>query len=137
MQETFTNETKIIKALKNPYIMAIQSLYISKKQLICVIQYLQGGTLLEQLKNVSEPITQDLIKTDRQKFKAISDIAQGLEHLRQKRIVHRDLKLENIMVRINKDKSKDYVIADFGLSCWIGEKQLLYEKCGTPGYIAP
>lgn len=41
------------------------------------------------------------------------------------------------MVRINKDKSKDYVIADFGLACWIGEKELLYEKCGTPGYIAP
>lgn len=30
------------------------------------------------------------------------------------------------MVRINKDKTKDYVIADFGLSCWIGEKELLY-----------
>jgi serine/threonine protein kinase len=70
-------------------------------------------------------------------MKAIKDIALGLEHLRQKRIVHRDLKLENIMVRLNKDKSKDYVIADFGLACWIGEKELLYEKCGTPGYIAP
>ena len=41
------------------------------------------------------------------------------------------------MVRINPDKSKDYVITDFGLACWIGEKDLLYERCGTPGYIAP
>ena len=68
----------------------------------------------------------DVIKTERQKFKAISDIADGLDHLRQKRIVHRDLKLENIMIRVNKDKSKDYVIVDFGLACWIGEKELLY-----------
>jgi serine/threonine protein kinase len=36
---------------------------------------------------------QDVIRTDRQKFKAIADIAEGLEHLRQKRIAHRDLKL--------------------------------------------
>jgi serine/threonine protein kinase len=57
--------------------------------------------------------------------------------MRNKRIVHRDLKLENIMVRINPDKSKDYVITDFGLACWIGEQELLYERCGTPGYIAP
>jgi len=41
------------------------------------------------------------------------------------------------MVRLNKDKTKDYVITDFGLACWMGEKELLYEKCGTPGYIAP
>lgn len=75
--------------------------------------------------------------TDRDKYKVIRDLTEGVEHMRQKRIVHRDLKLENIMVRINPDKSKDYVITDFGLACWIGEKDLLYERCGTPGYIAP
>jgi serine/threonine protein kinase len=33
------------------------------------------------------------LKGDLDKLKAIKDIALGLEHLRQKRIVHRDLKL--------------------------------------------
>lgn len=32
--------------------MAIESLYISKKELVCVIEYLEGGTLLDELKNV-------------------------------------------------------------------------------------
>jgi serine/threonine protein kinase len=45
-----------------------------------------------------------------------------LDHASQKRIIHRDLKLENIMIRINKNKTKDYVITDFGLANWIGEK---------------
>ena len=40
-------------------------------------------------------------------------------------------------MRINPDKTKDYVLTDFGLACWIGEQNLLYERCGTPGYIAP
>jgi serine/threonine protein kinase len=44
----------------------------------------------------------------------------GLEHLRQKRIVHRDLKLENIMIRILPNGQKQYVITDFGLSNWMG-----------------
>lgn len=30
------------------------------------------------------------------------------------------------MIRYNKDQSKDYVITDFGLACWIGEKNLIY-----------
>ena len=51
--------------------------------------------------------------------------------------MHRDLKLGNIMVRLNSDGGREYVITDFGLACWIGEKDLLYERCGTPGYIAP
>ena len=41
------------------------------------------------------------------------------------------------MVRINPDNTKTFVLTDFGLACWIGERELLYEKCGTPGYIAP
>jgi serine/threonine protein kinase len=65
-------------------------------------------------------LIKDLIKSDKDKYRAVKDITEGLEHLRQKRIVHRDLKLENIMVRINKDKSKSYVLTDFGLACWIG-----------------
>ena len=40
------------------------------------------------------------------------------------------------MIRNNEGK-KEYVITDFGLSNWIGEEKILYEKCGTPGYIAP
>jgi len=29
------------------------------------------------------------------------------------------------------------VITDFGLSNWIGDRKILFEKCGTPGYLAP
>lgn len=78
-----------------------------------------------------------MIKTRASKFKVMKDLALGLEHMRQKRILHRDIKLENIMIRLNKDGTKDYVFTDFGLACWMGEKNLLFERCGTPGYIAP
>jgi len=30
------------------------------------------------------------------------------------------------MIRINPDKTKDYVVTDMGLSNWIGEKNILY-----------
>lgn len=60
----------------------------------------------------------------------------GLEHLRQKRIIHRDLKLENILIRIKNGK-REFVLSDFGLAIWAGENNPIFYKCGTPGYIAP
>jgi len=52
-KETFINESKILRSLKSPYIVGIESLYISKKELISVLEYLEGGTLLEELKAVN------------------------------------------------------------------------------------
>jgi len=42
-----------LRSLKSPYIVGIESLYISKKELISVLEYLEGGTLLEELKAVN------------------------------------------------------------------------------------
>lgn len=49
--------------------------------------------------------------------------------------MHRDLKPDNILFR--EDDSDDCVIADFGLGEFENEKQYLFNRCGTPGYVAP
>ena len=51
-------------------------------------------------------------------------------------IVHRDLKLENIMMN-NQTDSAIPKIVDFGLSKIIGPKQTATEPFGTLGYVAP
>ena len=45
--------------------------------------------------------------------------------------------MENILIRLNEDGTKDYVLSDFGLASYINEAQPLFDRCGTPGYIAP
>ena len=59
------------------------------------------------------------------------DIAQGLKYIHSKNIVHRDIKLSNII--IEKDTFIPKII-DFGLSCFV-------ESCkgisGTPNYLPP
>jgi serine/threonine protein kinase len=49
--------------------------------------------------------------------------------------MHRDLKPENLLFK-NKIEF-DIVIADFGLASYVNEKELLYKRCGTPGFVAP
>lgn len=55
----------------------------------------------------------------------------ALSYLHDRNIVHRDIKLENIL--IGKDRSVKLI--DFGFS--IEENSKLYVFCGTPSYIAP
>ncbi|EGR32072.1 protein kinase domain protein [Ichthyophthirius multifiliis] len=50
--------------------------------------------------------------------------------------MHRDLKPENIMFK-EKDKLDSLVIVDFGLAEIEDELPYLFNKCGTPGYVAP
>ena len=53
--------------------------------------------------------------------------------------MHRDLKLENIMLRKSDlDEGKLVpLIVDFGLAEEINESTYHYLKCGTPGFTAP
>jgi calcium-dependent protein kinase len=59
-----------------------------------------------------------------------------LDYLHSKGIVHRDLKPENLILA-SKDNDYNLKIADFGLASYIAKGELLYLRCGSPGYVAP
>ena len=54
-------------------------------------------------------------------------------------VVHRDIKLDNILINKIDEEHLDVKVADFGLACFLPEEPmiLLEEKCGTPAYVAP
>lgn len=60
--------------------------------------------------------------------------------MHQKNVIHRDLKLDNILIsEIVGTSEYNVKIADFGLSTFAtsNPREKLYEKCGTPCYAAP
>ena len=54
----------------------------------------------------------------------------ALDYLRRKGIVHRDVKLGNLMLHRMQIK-----LGDFGLACRVADAE--YGPCGTPNYLAP
>ena len=66
----------------------------------------------------------------------IYQILQGLKYLHSYGIVHRDLKLENVMMTNNSSQAEPKLV-DFGLSKMIGPNELAQEPFGTLGYVAP
>lgn len=60
----------------------------------------------------------------------------GLQYLHSYGIVHRDLKLENIMMTDATNKAVPKLV-DFGLAKMIGPNEMAEEPFGTLGYVAP
>ena len=59
-----------------------------------------------------------------------------MQYLHEFGIVHRDLKLENIMMTDTSDESVPKLV-DFGLAKMIGPNEKAEEPFGTLGYVAP
>jgi len=67
--------------------------------------------------------------------KLFAQLISGVHYLHQKKIVHRDLKLENLLL----DKHRNVIITDFGFANRFEHKQddLMATSCGSPCYAAP
>ncbi|XP_047310944.1 serine/threonine-protein kinase STY13-like [Impatiens glandulifera] len=127
------NVTKFVGAIMGATDINIQteSGQIDMPRNICcvIVEYLPGGAL----KNF-------LIKNRRKKlpFKVVIqlalDLAKGLSYLHSEKIVHRDVKTENMLL----DKTRVLKIADFGVArVEASNPNDMTGETGTLGYMAP
>jgi len=66
----------------------------------------------------------------------IAQILRGIEFLHNNGVMHRDIKLDNILLAELQPTIK-VKIADFSLAELIKDKPGPLNKCGTPGFMAP
>ncbi|CAD8175446.1 unnamed protein product [Paramecium octaurelia] len=125
------NEVEALKKLQSQYIVKLISTFYSGYQgesLFCMLlEYCDGGNLLEYLLREQDTFTQQ------NAIIFFKQILQGMKEIHQKRIIHRDLKLANIL--IHQDQIK---IADFGF-CHIlnSDTSQINVNLGTLGTQAP
>lgn len=101
--DSLKNEVRVLANLKSPYVITLYG--IAENPFRLVFELMEGGTLKERLHD-----GKDFFWNER---KAIAlDVARGLVYLHGKRILHRDLKSDNILL----DGKGNAKIGDFGLS---------------------
>lgn len=111
-------------------IIRLYEVHETDHSLYLVLERLQGGELFKKMKE-KHFYSQDDIS------KIMKNLLEALDHVHSHKIMHRDLKLENLLLRNEKDI--DVVVIDFGLasSTELSAKEVLFKRCGTPGFVAP
>ena len=123
-------EISILGMCKHPNLLELEEVYETATKLYIVTKYVSGGSLFQYLKENNFKVSESFSK------KIILDIATALGFLHSFGIIHRDIKLENVLVEIKHNKVKAKII-DFGLSCILGPSQNSCEQVGTLKYASP
>uniref|UniRef100_G3Q7N2 MAP/microtubule affinity-regulating kinase 3 n=1 Tax=Gasterosteus aculeatus aculeatus TaxID=481459 RepID=G3Q7N2_GASAC len=125
LQKLF-REVSVMKILNHPNIVKLFEVIETEKTLYLVMEYASGGEVFDYL--VAHGRMKE--KEARAKFR---QIVSAVEYCHQKRIVHRDLKAENLLL----DTDMNIKIADFGFSNEFTLGSKLDTFCGSPPYAAP
>ncbi|XP_061514938.1 MAP/microtubule affinity-regulating kinase 3 isoform X20 [Anopheles gambiae] len=119
-------EVRIMKMLDHPNIVKLFQVIETEKTLYLVMEYASGGEVFDYL--VAHGKMKE--KEARAKFR---QIVSAVQYCHQKRIIHRDLKAENLLL----DSEMNIKIADFGFSNEFTPGSKLDTFCGSPPYAAP
>lgn len=127
-------EVGILKKVFHKHIIHLEEVYESSKKMFLVMELCNKGGLDELLK-------QRVRFNEKDTRCIMSQLVDAVVYLHENNIVHRDLKLENILLSDAKldDAQMNIKITDFGLSYIRGDvgNDMMQQVCGTPMYMAP
>lgn len=119
------NEIYMLSILNHKNIVNFIEAYNDNDKIVLIMEYIDGYTLYDKIKFYQY--------NENELSHIISEILNGLIYIHKKKILHRDIKLTNIMINNdNNIKIIDFNSAEF--IDYLNEKSI---KTGTPGYIAP
>ncbi|KXS19920.1 kinase-like protein [Gonapodya prolifera JEL478] len=122
----FMNELKLMAKLRHPNVIQLMAVCLEQGHNALIMEYMQRGSLFDVLAN--QRVELDWPR----RFRFASDIAKGMAYLIGQKILHRDLKSCNVMLREDLGAAK---ICDFGLSKMLQAKST--DVVGSIRWIAP
>lgn len=119
-------EIRILRSLKHPNIIEFFEVVEIANRIFIVMELAQGGEMFDYI------ATRGKLSEKRARY-FFRQLVSALEYCHAHMIVHRDLKLENLLL----DDQDNLKLTDFGLSNSTIPGQLLMTNCGSAQYVAP
>ncbi|XP_070696076.1 NUAK family SNF1-like kinase 1 [Pempheris klunzingeri] len=119
-------EIEITSWLRHPNIIRFHEVFESRDKIVIVMEYASKGELydyIQERRRLPETEARGIFR----------QITSAVHYCHKNGVVHRDLKLENILL----DQDLNVKLADFGLSNHFQRGALLQTYCGSPLYAAP
>ncbi|KAI1825579.1 kinase-like protein [Xylaria intraflava] len=143
IEMSLKRELDILQSVHHPSLVHLKAWSIEPTRALLVLGYSPGGDLFDVALNY-----QDLLKAPFLR-RLFSEIVGAVGYLHERRIVHRDIKLENVLVNIPPAEIISYTqdwatypypvitLTDLGLSRRVADDEKLETRCGSDDYAAP
>ena len=124
-------EASVLAELNHPNVLQLHDFYMCD-QYICIVTECMQMSLMDYLNEHYDSLSRDY------KLQIFRQVAEAVDYCHGQGIMHRDIKLENILV--NADASgqiSSLKLADFGFACTAEELNSDDNFCGSLQYMAP
>ena len=123
-RQNLNQEIALLASLNHQGIVSFVKAVEAKNHIYIIMEFVSKVSLHDFIEAQGGKLAEPIAK------RVFFQLVQAVSYLHSKSIVHRDLKLQNILLQ-NLNAVK---LIDFGFAC---EDQKLKVFCGTPSYMAP
>lgn len=122
------NEANLLSSLNHPYIIKYEESFQERGCFYIVMEYANGGDLAAKIRDKRSYFTENEV------LHTFIQIALAIKYIHDRKILHRDLKAQNIFLM----KDGTVKLGDFGIARVLENTfQLCHTRIGTPYYLSP
>jgi eukaryotic-like serine/threonine-protein kinase len=124
----FRNEARTIARLEHPHIVRVLDFGVEDRTPFLVMSYAPNGTLRQRHPKGTRLLPGDILSY-------IKQIADALQYAHNEKLIHRDVKPENMLL----DRNNEILLSDFGLAMatYSSSYESPRDVSGTIAYMAP
>lgn len=127
-KELIVNEILVMKDSQHKNIVNFLEAFLKSSELWVVMEFMEGGSLTDVIENNPNQLEEDQIAL------ICHETTKGLKFLHNKKIIHRDIKSDNVLL----DLQGNVKITDFGFCAKLtAQKTKRATMVGTPYWMAP
>jgi tRNA A-37 threonylcarbamoyl transferase component Bud32 len=118
-RQRFLKEGQTMMRVKHPGVVEVTDLDETRqnRELFMVMEYLKGRTIYDAIRSEEKPLAADV----RGAARVLREVALGMQRIHDERIVHKDLKSDNVLLVVGDDGLEHPKVIDFGLAKSLGD----------------